>query len=104
MLLEVLNTSLTYRVIEEVDLDNWGWGGCRPRNIGSSPPPRHLVRWGGAQLIMSFRKIGPCLLGKHVCGVPIGPVMVMLAPVSLLMLAMGSRSAPKGCCQIAAGG
>jgi 4-oxalocrotonate tautomerase len=29
VLLEVLNKSLesTYVVIEEVDLDNWGWGG-----------------------------------------------------------------------------
>jgi len=109
VLLEVLNKPLesTYVVIEEVDLDNWGWGGLPTAEYRKLAAAKGTwSAWGreARSLTVSIRKIGPSLLGKHVCGVPIGPVIVMLAPVLLLMLAMGSRSAPKGCCQIAAGG
>src|SRR6516225_1533785 len=47
----------------------------------------------------SPRQLGPCLLRRHVSGVPVRPVRVVL-PVTLLVLAVGGCRAPHRACQI----
>lgn len=54
LLLDVLGKPLdsTFVVIEEVDTDNWGWGGLPVQDFGAAAPqrqddPRAIVRAGG---------------------------------------------------------
>jgi len=47
----------------------------------------------------SHRQLGACLLRRHVSGVPVQPVRVVL-PVTLLVLAVGGCRAPHRACQI----
>ena len=71
---------------------------CGLISLPSAFTPLFTMVFGQA-LSRSPRQLGPCLLRRHVSGVPVRPVRVVL-PVMLLVFAVGGCRAPHRACQI----